>query len=156
MKDAIAALRSKDHIQSFEDEHPDYYLANLFIPDYDDGEQELSYYNPDDDAMITVSTTGSVSDEQDILRSGHDINELSVTEDTLSFDEALNHARSTFDAEEGFQRIMGVLQTRDQTEWNITFITKSFDVYNARLNATDGDVLSTSEDDVMSWIQGTT
>jgi len=156
MEEAIAALREAEHVQEFEANHPNHYLANLFIPNYDNDTRELSYYNPDEDTMISVSSTGDISDEQDILRTEHEINELEVSKDTLQFDEALNHARSTFEHDEGFRRIMGVLQTRDNTEWNITFITNSFDVYNARLNASNGEILTTSEDDVMSWIQGTT
>lgn len=155
MKDRVAALRAQDHVEAFEDDHPEFYLANLFIPDHDTDVVELSYYHPERDVMISVSTTGEITDEQDVLKSGHDINELDVSTDTLRFDEALNHARSAFDIEEGFQRIMGVLQTREDTEWNITFITKSFNVFNARLNADSGDVLSTGEDDVMNWIQTT-
>ena len=156
MQNTLAELQSKDHIASFEENNPDYYLANLFIPDYGSSGIELGYYNDDQDTMITVTDDGDISDDQDILKSGKAINKLNVTEDTLTFDEALNHARAAFDIEEGFQRIMGVLQTRDQTEWNITLITKSFNVFNARVNAETGDVLSTGEDDVMSWIQGTT
>lgn len=153
MKQRIATLRAKDHVESFEDDHPEYYLSNVFIPDYDDGTVELSYYHPDRDVMRSVSSTGEITEDQDVLKSGHEIKELSVSDDTLQFEEALNHGRTAFETDEGFQRIMGVLQTRERTEWNITFITKSFDVYNVRLDATSGDVLSTSEDDVMSWIQ---
>lgn len=153
MKDRIAAIRAKDHVERFEDEHPEYYLANVFIPDHDEGSIELSYYDDEEDVMRSVSATGGVSEDQDVLKSGHEINELDVTDDTISFDEALNHARAAFDIDESFRRIMGVLQTRDRTEWNITFITTSFDVYNARLDAETGEVLTTGTDDVMSWIQ---
>ncbi len=153
MHDTLADLRDQDHIASFEENNPDYYLANLFIPDYESSGIELGYYNDDKDTMITVTEDGSVSDDQDVLKSGKAINELDVTEDTLAFDEALNHARAAFDIDEGFQRIMGVLQTREQTEWNVTLITKSFNVFNAEINAASGEVLSTGEDDVMSWIQ---
>ena len=153
MRNIIQDLRSQSEIEAFEENHPDYYLANVFLPDYENQGVELSYYNEDADAMITVHDDGQVSDEQDILKRGKDIKELNLTDDTMSFDEALNHARSAFDISEGFQRIMGVLQTREQNEWNITLITKSFNVFNATLNADTGEVLSTGEDDVMSWIQ---
>ena len=155
MNHDVKSYIESDEIQSFIEDHPDHYLANVFIPDSSENNIEVGIYNRDDEEMKTFTAEG-IETSSELARTGRPIEKLDITKDLLSFSSAVNHARAEVDTAEPLTRIMGVLQKAEGPTWTITLITKSYTVHTVRLQASTGKHIETTSNSMMSWVKNDT
>lgn len=135
------------------------YLASCFS--MNEGWQ-LDFYNPETHKMLTFSKEAdriSVQDEEDIFqRYESKIEELKIDSIKTDLDIALKKVDGLMQskyANEKKDKAIIILQTiRGVPVWNITYLTTSLKILNAKINALTGTILTEKMENIISFKRG--
>ncbi|MFH1173720.1 MAG: PepSY domain-containing protein [archaeon] len=117
---------------------------------------QFGYYHPETDKVIvfTVADAVSVEPPQEAAKEGRTILQLHIENVTVSPDRALaileKRRQAEFPADLPDKTIL-LLQRLDRPVWNITLITLTFAILNAKIDAETGEVLSLKKETLLRW-----
>lgn len=147
IKEAIQKLEDSSEFKIWREENKEDYLSYMFTQSEEGEEWQIGYYNKEEDRVTTFILNDKVQivPHQEIFKKPEsDIKKLEIEKAKLTFREiiekALKFQKDKYPNEIVNQKII-ILQNLKEygTVWNITLITKAFNMLNMKINASDGE-----------------
>ncbi len=166
-KDLQRLLDSKEFKEWLE-KYPNTYLSDFFCildkDSSDDNIWQIDYYNPETDNITSFELPADKRKkctlkeaESKIFKQDHEkVNELHLEKidlnDQDSIDRAKEFLKEKHPGETPIKTILILQHSKDFKKpiWNLTFMTTSFNMFNAKIDAGNGDVLEHSLKNAMS------
>ncbi|MCC7574664.1 hypothetical protein KO361_03665 [Candidatus Woesearchaeota archaeon] len=122
----------------------EYYLVHILVPE-NEQELEIGYYNPRTD-KITIFKTNPITKqkEEDIFKEGKTIQQLEIKKIKINYEEATQKTNEILKKEHSAELVnkkIIILQHIMEPVWNMTFICKSMNIINIRINAETGQII---------------
>lgn len=155
IKELLERVMNSKMYKNFNSENKAYLCSFFKI----DGEKEqdewqVDFYNPEKDKITSFKEIGNqvsiIGKDSKIFKEKETkVNELRIDKVKLSPEEALNILESIrkkkYPEEEALRRILILQSTKEFKEnWNITYLTTSFNILNVKINAKNGKVIEES------------
>ena len=147
LRHAIEQVEASDVFKQFQKENPGYYLAHVFHTSGKGEVTQVGYYNPDKDRVVVfdVSATIQQQPEDEVFKEHPAVNKLDLGQVKIDLEQALKTAdelhQKKHAAELITQKII-ILQNLNGLVYNITHVTRTFNIFNIKIDAVTGDVLS--------------
>ncbi len=162
IKDAVATIKEKEKFIKYKEENPESYLTSAFsMVEYermDDAFWQLDFYSPKTKKITSfvLHEKIEVKEEQDIFqKEKNDLMALDLKSIKINFREAIDTINEFIDNKysgESPSKIIVILQATDNKPvWNITYLTKSFNILNIKLNAEDGTIIADKLESVLKF-----
>ena len=140
---------SKEYVGWFK-EHKEYFLSNVFIMLEDSeniGDIQFGFCNDTGEKITSFIFNEKIKDkfEDDIFKKpGSKVSKIEIEEAKIEIEDALkiaNKSNKEYYPTEFATKKMLILQNIEDMIWNITFITKSFNMINFKIDAKEGKLL---------------
>jgi len=114
---------------------------------------EFGFYHEGRDKMVVFETSPPKrTPEQDVFKKEGVVNKISLEDVEVSLDSAMEKCeelrKEKFNSEP-VTKYIAILQHLHKQLWNITLITKAFNLINIKIDTKTGDVLSSSKSSMM-------
>lgn len=147
LKHAVAQVEASELFRQFQKENPPYYLAHVF---YTSGKQEsiqVGYYNPDTDRVVVFDLAEKITQQpaDEVFKDHPTVQKLDLELVKIPFDQALQIAEDFHNKKHAAELItqkIVILQNLDGLVYNITHVTRTFNIFNIKIDAVSGEVLS--------------
>ncbi|MBU0470848.1 MAG: hypothetical protein KKA62_03395 [Nanoarchaeota archaeon] len=146
-------LENSELFLRWKENHQDSYLSHFFCPldqNYKlKGSWEIGYYNPKDDKIVVfmLKEDGSfeMKKEDEVFKKPEDkVTGLNLEKVKISYEDALEIFKKNYQTffpkallGDGFIVLQNI---EEKTLWNFTFVTKSLQFINLKINSEDGKV----------------
>lgn len=158
LKQTIKKVEESKVFKSFIKKHPDYYLVHCFTM-VDEGEKkyvwELGYYSEKTDKMVVFETEPKIMirPAEEAFKKEGTIKKLDLSKVRISLSKALdicnNLVKDKYPGQSITKRII-ILQHLDKQVYNITLITRNFNILNIKIDSSTGEVLQDNIQNIMS------
>lgn len=161
--EAIEKLESYPAFKEFKKINKDSYLTHAFAMIEDASSKvpidtwQIGFYDDKKD-RITIFDVGkkiTQSPESEVFKKEKTIKELDISNLTINLnkvfeivDKLLNEKYPT---EFVSKKIIILQNVEDQNVWNITYVTMKFNVFNVRINISNGKVVHSSFENLLLW-----
>jgi hypothetical protein len=150
-KQALEQLQKSDMFKSWKKENAHSYLVHGFIL-YESGNEEwqIGYYDKDKNKITTFRIEKGKSIEKnpeaDILKEKNEtINEVNLNNVKITLKEAImvadGYQQEKYPAEKPLKKIALIQHLKVGQVWNITFLTKSYNTLNIKIDSSTGKVV---------------
>ncbi len=161
-------LTNSKEFKDWQSSHKDSYLSDFFCiideESSDDNLWQVDFYNPDDDTMTSFELPADKrkkckmkEKESKIFKHENEkVEELSLKKVKMTDHQAIEHARKIMKEQHKHEtptKTILILQNNKdlgKTIWNLTFMTSSLNMFNAKMEASSGDLLESSLKTAMS------
>lgn len=124
-------------------------LCSLFftsdIEDIEKSSWQIDFYNKESDTITSYVINDKIEVNQDLeifKEKATKIEDLKIEDIKIDFNEALEKAEESLKKNnEEATKIIVILQKQNKTSWNISFITKKFNMINIKIDAVNGKIL---------------
>jgi len=143
IKDSFEEIKNSEEFKSWEEKHLSSYLTSIFFID----EFQFDFYNPETDNITSFKKENNeikVIEEKIFRKEKSELKELKLNEIKISFDQAINLIEKLIGEKykgEEKQKVIVILQVLKAPTWNITYLTKRFNILNVKINAISGEIL---------------
>lgn len=151
VKESYADLMASKEFREFVEKDPGFELVHAHIMKEagKDANWEFGFYHKGRDRMVVFETKPiKRTPEQEVFKENPHINALEIEKTDISFDNAMiiceNIRKEKFNSEPVTKYIV-TLQNIHKQVWNITLITRAFNLINIRIDSDNGDVISTNK-----------
>ena len=150
IKEALKKLEESSEFKEWKENNEDDYFSYAFCElNGHGGAWQMGYYNKNEDKITTfiVDEEIKVMPQQEVFKKPEmKVNKVELEKVKLSFAEIMDKASEFQKKEypkEDVNKTIAILQNLEEfgDVWNITFITRSFNTLNVKVNAEDGKVL---------------
>ena len=147
LKNAVKQVEESRIFQAFKKENPHYYLAHVFCTIGKGESLQVGYYSPDTDRVVVFNVGEEISQApaEEVFKEHPTVLKLDLGQVQISLEEALNIAddfhRKKHPAELINQKIV-ILQNLNGLVYNITHVTRTFNIFNIKIDAVTGNVVS--------------
>lgn len=128
----------------------DSYLVSCFLMNK---EWRIDFYSPKEHKMITFfKQNGKLQNQKDEIfqKEQKPLEELNLNRVKVHYLEALEKVS----VEGGDKSIIILQMIEGIPTWNITILTPEFKVYNLKVNAENGEIISEEEENIMNFKTG--
>lgn len=154
---AVEKLESTEEYQQFKEKHKHAYLITGFFmsnsSDLKDMFWQLDYLD-DKKQKITsflMKENIEVKHEQEMLQGGEKVSELKYEDIKVMHLDALEIAKKELKHDKIAKLIVIIQNINQVPTWNVTLILNSFDVFNIRINASNGEILKKKQESILSF-----
>lgn len=153
-------IESTEVFLKFKKENPENYLTSaFFISPFSKLEYswQLDYFSPKNHTISSFKFENNdlkiIKNQNIFQKNKNQLNELNLEDIKFSkIKEKIEELKNEKSASESFNKIIVLLQNiENQTIWNITLLTNSFKVWNIKINAENGQILSEKLENVLSF-----
>ncbi len=147
LKQAVEEVERSEVFKNFLIDNPHYYLAHIFFMSGKEEARQVGYYSKDRDRVVVFELSNSIKQmpEAEVFKEQQHIEPLDLTRVLIGFEEALSLAEELhtkkYPAEIISQKIV-ILQNLNGLVYNITHVTRTFNICNIKIAADTGEVLS--------------
>ena len=148
-KDALNKLIDSKEFNKWHDENKDFFLTNVFV---NEGDLQIGYCRHKDNKIVsfTVGNDNISKFEDDVFKRPEtkslEINIENVNVDIKDVLNIVEEARvKSYPSEDITKKIVILHNSKEGEIWNITLITKSFNMINFKIDAKEGNVLSNTK-----------
>lgn len=151
IKQIIESLETSNQFVEWKKKNPEAYLSHALniIDNHTFTEWQLGYFQPKTQkiTVFEIGETITISPESDVFKKEETtvkpLNIASVKIDITQVLETANNLKQSKYPQILTQKIIIILQNIDLGQlWNITFVSKTFEVLNMKISAENGKVLS--------------
>ncbi len=146
-KEAIEAVKGSEEYAHWKEANTDGYLSGFFtlMEKDSEGDQLVLFYEPGKDRVISFNASNpSDVREDDVMKAGKTVLELSLDDVELTMETAMKSAEELYEAEYqqkvSVKTIIILQHLEEGVLWNITFVTPQFKTVNVRLDAKTGEI----------------
>jgi hypothetical protein len=160
-KNTIVIVEESKEFKDFISKHPYYYLVHVFTIDDSENSDvwQIGYYSKNTDKIIVFEYHNdliSIHPEADALKKEEYIQPLDLKELTISKEDAVRICSSLLAnnySNELPSKTIILLQNLPEygQVWNITIVTLALNVINIKIDATNGNVIKYTKENMMSW-----
>lgn len=145
--EAVQKVKDSQEFANWQKEHPNKILAHAFMM-LDDANKDIwqiGYFTDDKMTTFVLEKTGiKVIENEEILTTEEPIKELLLNSIMVKWGEAVAIAekfrQQNYSKEVPF-KLFFILQQKEETLYNITFLTQSFSTLNVKVSAKNGKIL---------------
>ncbi|MBN1376911.1 hypothetical protein JW949_01105 [Candidatus Woesearchaeota archaeon] len=161
IKDILSTIESDSKFRDFKKKNPGYYLAHLFYMEKSENEKnepwQAGYYDKKKDKMVVFSLKENNKIEKEpeseiFKKDKKAVNKLELKKIKIDFEEAKNinneFVKSKYNGEPIKDRIY-IIQKLEKHIWNITNVSRFFNIINVKIDAQKGKVIKSSKDSLM-------
>ncbi|MFH1376900.1 MAG: hypothetical protein ABIH25_04655 [Candidatus Woesearchaeota archaeon] len=154
LKKSFKNIQDNEKFIEWKKEHFGSYLTNAFL---NDNEWQFDFLDPKSEMMTSFKFNDKdlFFEESEIFRKEKkEIKELNLEEVKIDLDKAEDLIEKIIDSDyknEDIQKKIIILQVIEKLVWNITYITKSFNVLNVKLNAVNGEIINHSMESLLNF-----
>ncbi|MEK6963647.1 MAG: PepSY domain-containing protein [Nanoarchaeota archaeon] len=147
LKHAVAQVEASELFRAFQKDNPHYYLAHIFHTLGKGEVTQVGYYNPNTDRVVVfdVSSTIKQQPEDEVFKDHPIVSKLDLEQVKIGLEEAIKIADEFHNkkhaAELITQKII-ILQNLNGLVYNITHVTRTFNIFNIKIDAVTGEMLS--------------
>ena len=148
-------------INSEEFKHNGFLCSFFFMSDMEKPEDkvwQIDFYNKEADKITSyiMDKEIKVNENSEAFKKPETkIEELNINEVKTSFDEAYKKSKNILESKaEEPEKIIALLQKQKVPVWNISFITKKFNILNVRINAANGNIMEEKLISLLSFKEG--
>ena len=153
IKELYEKLISSEIFKEWKKGHEDSYLSGCYNArdGVNDNFWNFDFYNSND--TITTFQTGDKiekNEDQKIFKEHETkLNEVNLEDIEIDLDKAIQLVKKP--SGENFTKTIAILQKTDEPVWNITMISKSFNVLNTKISAVTGRKVSSNFGSVLEF-----
>jgi len=145
-------LEEHNEFKKFMRDNKDYYLVHILVQEVQN-DLEVGYYNPKKDKiMIFKINPFTKGKEEDVFKEGKTISKLDIKKIKINYSEAQELAKNIIKKEHSAE-IIGkqiiLLQTISEQLWNMTYVCKSMNIINIRINAETGIIVRNNKSSLL-------
>jgi len=124
------------------------FLCGAFImckpEDLKNEEWQIDFYDAKKKEMITYCLNKEIKVEKSkAFKNEYEINKLEINDVRFELDKALEISSKMLSKyNDSASKIIVVLQKIEDLVWNVTYITTNFSIFNVKIDAQDGNLLS--------------
>ena len=142
LKKFLSNIKKSHEFKEWHKENKDSYLSDCFALLND--RYDINKIDWQGDYFSEKDNKVSIKKDQKILKDKRDIvKELDVSKVKTNADDVIKKIKEKY-PDQIPNKIIVILQNIDITVWNITFVTRSFNVLNVKIDAENGDVIDES------------
>jgi hypothetical protein len=147
IKKFLKEIKQSKEFIDWKEKNKDAYLASIFYSTDLQGD----FYSPENDNLTSFTITNKVNlQEAEIFRKEKkQIKELKLDEVKIDL-EKVKEIVSGILKEETTKEII-ILQNLNVPLWNITYITKSMNIFNIKINAISGEVIENKTENILNF-----
>lgn len=154
LKDSFNSLQEGEDFKKWKELHTESYLTSCFLVD-NSGLWQFDYFNPTNSKITSFQKGKMTGQDQDIFQTEQTkIKELNLENVDISYDKVLNITEEILKqkySNETIEKKIVILQTIDFEVWNITYLTKSFNVINFKIDAKTGNLLKETFENIIGY-----
>lgn len=149
-KEKYEILQKSSVFTEWKEKNANSYLAHIFRM-FDEANQNIwqfGYYNSDDTITTFIlenDTVNEVPEQQIFKKDDHKLAPLNLDTISIDFDQALEIAKKKHEekyAQHPIMKSIAILQIVEQVQlYNITFVTKTFNTLNIRVDASSSEIV---------------
>ncbi len=150
LHETLAKLTRHPVFKEWHEKNKEYFLAHAFVmlDEANKNCMQIGFYNPEKERMITFFVADNVqkTDEQEVLKSEGEIQQLKPEEVKQTVEEALQTAEKCFKEykEQAIKHFFIIQNAEGHTMFNITYFTQSLKTVNVKIDATTGKIIKHS------------
>lgn len=148
IKDFLEKIKRSKEFKDWYEKNKDSYLTSIFHSKY----LQVDFYSPKKDKMtsFTIIDNKINLETSEIFRKEKtEIKELKLIEVKVDLEKA-KKIISKLLKEEATKEII-ILQNLEVPVWNITYITKSMNILNVKVNAISGEIVSKNIENILNF-----
>lgn len=156
IKNSLKELKQTKKFKDWEENHLSSYLTSVFFVD----DLQFGFYNPERDTMtsfkIEKEKINIVEEEKIFRKEKSKLKELKLEEIKFDFEAAIKVIEKLIGEKykgEEKQKAIVILQVLENPTWNITYLTKGFNILNVKINAISGKILEEKIQSAISFKQ---
>ena len=154
LKDSFDSLQKSENFGKWKELHTESYLTSCFLVD-ESGLWQFDYFNPVNSKITSFQREKITVQDQDVFQAEQTkLKELNLENVDLGYEQVLNIIEEILKqkySNEVFEKKIVILQTIDVEIWNITYMTKSFNVINFKIDAKTGVLLKETFENIMGF-----
>lgn len=144
LKDSFNSLQKSEDFKKWKEVHTEAYLTSCFLVD-ESGLWQFDYFNPDNSKITSFQRDKITVQDQDVFQAEETkLKELNLENVDISYEKVLGITEEILKkkySNEDIDKKIVILQTIEVEVWNITYLTKSFNVINFKIDAKTGNLL---------------
>lgn len=155
--------KSKEFLTYRKENKPaDAFLAHAFLmlDENNKGDWQFGYFNKKDEKMTSFYCGSEIEVSQDaevFKKPGTTVANLDLKKVKTEFEEAKATAEDVLEkkygGEEALKKIF-ILQNLDKQVWNITYLTKKYNIINIKIDSETGKIIKDEATSIMSFKAG--
>lgn len=132
--------------------HSNEYLVGVFIMDQI---QQVNFYSKETKKITSFMISDKIEKQEDLIfqKEPKDLEKLNLENLKINLDEAFKKTNKIKEekalSEEILKKII-ILQQQSSPTWNITYITSAFNLLNVKINATNGIIIESKFQSIIS------
>tara|TARA_Y100000310_G_scaffold108126_1_gene106577 strand:+ start:364 stop:927 length:564 start_codon:yes stop_codon:yes gene_type:complete len=164
----IERLKDSKEFQEWKQSHSNSYLSDFFCildkESSDDNIWQIDYYNPEEDSMASFELPADKrkkcslkdADSKIFKKEEEKVEKLNLLDVKYNDDQIIKLSsealKEKHSGENPIKTILILQHSKDykRTIWNLTFMTSSLNMFNAKIDAKDGEILESSLKSAMS------
>jgi len=157
IREDLSKIKGSEEFKEFIELNPESYLCSCFLFNEANDLWQFDFYNKTNKKITSFLVTDKIekSDEDEVFRKDkEDLTELKLDDIKIDLDKAFEifetRNKEKYENEEAEKKIV-ILQFYKSLIWNITYITKRFNVLNIKIDAIKGSIMEESKKGVMNF-----
>ena len=150
LQETLAKLTRHPVFNEWHDKNKEYFLAHAFVmlDEANKNTMQIGFYNPKKEKMVTfiIADTVQKTEEQEVLRSEGEIQQLKPEEVKHTVEKALATAEKCFKEykEQPMKQFFIIQNAEGHTMFNITYFTQSLKTINVKIDTKTGKIIKHS------------
>lgn len=155
LKKDYETLKATDEFKKFKDNEDGFVLAHAFMSKElgKESHWDFGFYHKGRDRIVVFETRPiKRSEEQEVFKKEGDVKPINLEEVEISYENAMQiceNIRKDKYSSEVINKYIIILQNLHKQLWNITLITKSFNMINIRIDSKSGEIISDNKRSIM-------
>ncbi len=147
LKHAVAQVEATGLFRQFQKENPHYYLAHIFHTSGKGESTQIGYYNPDTDRVVVFDIGSTITQQpaDEVFKDHPTVEKLDLEQVKIGLEEAMKIAEEFHNKKHAAELItqkITILQNLGGLVYNITHVTRTFNIFNIKIDAVTGEMLS--------------
>lgn len=159
-QDTIEYVKNSNEFKEWHKKNKDFFLAHALILVDDDDTWNIGYYSKKRDVIVSfLSKEGKVEIQPEdtvFKKKGATVKKLDISKVKIGFEDALEQVNKLkekkYKGHDPVKRIV-ILQQLDMLVWNITYVTKTFCILNAKIDAENSKMVTEGLTPIMQFKQ---
>lgn len=148
IKDFLEKIKKSKEFRDWYEKNKDSYLASIFYSK----NLQIDFYSPKKDNMTSftiINDKVNLETSEIFRKEKKEIKELKLNEIKIDLEKVKNIISKLL-KEETTKEII-ILQNLEVPIWNITYITKSMNILNVKINAISGEIVSKNIENILDF-----
>ena len=151
IKEKLEEIKESDSFKEWNAKHFDAYLCSVFVCD----DLQFDFYDPETDKITSFSSERMIDGQEIFRKEKKKLIELKLNKIKIDLENVKELIQKLIDeaykGEESNKEIIFLQSFDDKIVWNVTYITKTLNVLNVKVDAISGEILDEKIESAFSF-----